>query len=739
MTTAPRLVPLALLCLGLLLVGLPLGVGKPGLPLTYKADEPAYYLMALSLMRDGDLECNLEDRERAVVEFPHLPADNLIVMTDDGWRTVYFGKPYLYSLLAAPLTHWFGADGMFAFNALLFMAMVAMGTAYLRRFNPEGLAALFAIGFFALSALFVYIFWLHPEILMATGICACLYFGLTEGEPGPRTRGWWRRIRGAAARPAVRLSLSAAALAAASYHKPMLALMGVPVLVAVARRSGWRRAAAWIVAAAVAMGVLAGVAVALTGHPSAYLGVQRTGIRVGNPEVVPFTPQSGEELERLKTDKSWSWLWRLPEFKPRKTLIAAGEFLWGRHTGLVPYLPFALIALLLFLLHERRDGVRWSIVAAVTAIAAFFLIWIPFNWHGGSGFVGNRYFVTVYPAFLFLVGRVRPAWILAPAYAFGGLVLGVVVFHPFGLPVREPTLQAHVRGRAFDWFPVETTLQNIPGYRGVVIEGVWFRFRKDVARLRGDEFWFYGHLDSETWMVHPTPIDEPVLFEVRSLAADNVVELGIGEQQLTLLFERDNVEDDIQIIELQPNDPDLYRPVRIVPDDDPPGYLYRLRVHPHTGKVPRDGRGNIVENYFLGAGVRYLGPRSKVYADEAFAIEWLDCEAPAIVAAGDTFRSEVRFRNAGVLRWPRDGLTRVALSYHWAQDGEIAIFEGSRTRLPGDVDPGAESGASMRIEAPTAPGTYELWIDPVREGIAWFSTRNDETYCRATVEVVAPS
>ena len=53
-----RYTGLALVCLTVLLVVFPLMAGKPGLPMTLKADEPAYYLMALSLARDRDLVCD---------------------------------------------------------------------------------------------------------------------------------------------------------------------------------------------------------------------------------------------------------------------------------------------------------------------------------------------------------------------------------------------------------------------------------------------------------------------------------------------------------------------------------------------------------------------------------------------------------------------------------------------------------------------------------------------------------
>ena len=94
--------------------------------------------MALSLAHDGDLQVEVRDIDRLFQEFPYQPVNNLILMTRDGWRTVYYGKPYIYSLLAAPFAGLFGADGLLFFNMLLTVAMIWMGASYLARFNPDG-------------------------------------------------------------------------------------------------------------------------------------------------------------------------------------------------------------------------------------------------------------------------------------------------------------------------------------------------------------------------------------------------------------------------------------------------------------------------------------------------------------------------------------------------------------------------------------------------------------------------
>jgi hypothetical protein len=101
--TRARLSPAraALLLLSALLLVLTLTARKPGTPPTLKADEPAYYLGALSLAYDFDFRADPRDLGRAFEDYPYAPIDNLIVMSSDGWRTLYYGKPYSSSACRA--------------------------------------------------------------------------------------------------------------------------------------------------------------------------------------------------------------------------------------------------------------------------------------------------------------------------------------------------------------------------------------------------------------------------------------------------------------------------------------------------------------------------------------------------------------------------------------------------------------------------------------------------------------
>ncbi len=379
---------------------LTLAACKPGTPATLKADEPAYYLGALSLAYDFDFRADERDFVRAYDDYPYAAVENLIVMSADGWRTLYYGKPYIFSFFAAPFVYLFGTNGIVFFNMAMLLAMVWMGFALLSRWNGETLAALFAAGFFLLSNAYLYVWWLHPEVFNMFAAMGCLFFGLPrdpkeEADPAPDAAaqsGGRFAGRFAAARwlgtPAG-LWVSAAMLTAGAYNKPILAACCLPVVVSLLRRRAWRLLGHYALAGLLCGVLWVGISVGLTGKPSAYLVGERAGFFMVDPhqrliEPEPIVP-GGKKEER----ESAGWIWLLdawPDTHLSELVESSKYFLVGRHTGLFVYQPFGLLALALFAFSAaRRSLLRWSILLSAGLVAFFFLEFINFNWHGGGG------------------------------------------------------------------------------------------------------------------------------------------------------------------------------------------------------------------------------------------------------------------------------------------------------------------------------------------------------------------
>lgn len=753
-----RTVRLTFAGLALFFVLFPLTLQKPGLPQDLKSDEPAYYLMALSLVHDFDLRCEAKDIQRLTTEFPYIEAKNLILMTDDGWKTVWFGKPYLVSLIAAPAVALFGADGFLATNMALLMLSIWLGANYLRRFNPDGLALLFSAGFFLLSNAFVYAFWIHTEVLCMASVTVCLYLAFTPAPTAvPTSRGgrWVRTFWNAASRPA----WSGAAIIAGAYNKPILALLALPALYLAFQSERARGALKWLAGAVLAGAVVCGIAIGFTGHPSAYLGVERSGVRVRDftqmPELPIATSVAYQKIvpEESGPRNSWSWIFRLPEVD-RRLPENIEYFFIGRHTGLLLYAPFSGLCLLLFFVYGRRSPERWLLAAALAGIALFFLTLIPFNWHGGGGFIGNRYFVNALPALLFLVTRIAPAWLPVLGFALGGIFVGPILFTPFGAPVPQPTLQAHVRNAPFRFFPLERTLTSqIPGYRGQAGSGIYFFGRRDVFSPVGDSLWAAGGKPVEIWVQTELPLTRPV-FDVATSIAPNRVVVELGGDRKEIRFETAQPPGNSTRIVLAPG-----APHEETGDDGGKYFSYKMWIDaaaqtfrteivpakPPTeaeaeelakpGATPRQEFDEVT--FLVGAAVTYLGEESELDAD-VYHLAWVGGQAPAEWHAHRLVKVPATVRNTSAAIWRARGATRVAVAYHWldADSGKPVDYEGLRTALPGDLAPGAEVALELEVATPKRPGSYLLELDALRERIAWFSGRTPGSSLRLPVTVL---
>jgi FkbM family methyltransferase len=84
-----------------------------------------------------------------------------------------------------------------------------------------------------------------------------------------------------------------------------------------------------------------------------------------------------------------------------------------------------------------------------------------------------------------------------------------------------------------------------------------------------------------------------------------------------------------------------------------------------------------------------------------------------------------------------NGDRQVCISYHWILEGggEAVVWDGVRTSLPSDVEPGGACVVDVLIDAPEEPGTYKLEMLLVQEGVSWMPS---DAVCqlRSSVEIM---
>jgi hypothetical protein len=439
-------------------------------------DGATYSAMAWSLARDGDVRYEAADLERIRAEYPGGPSGVFLkraaggitldaaagfpwlrrVRADEG--RLYYAKSLAYPLLAAPLVALFGTRGLTLANGVLLALALTLATATLRRRGLlPGPALAVAVSLLLLTVTPLYVVWPTPEIL-----------GLALA-----TAGLWAW---AADRPL----LAALLFGVAGYLKPPNLLMAAPLGLApllprgadsfsqdLGRRIAEALRRGLVMCAAAA--ALYGVNAAMTGEWNYQGGERKTfygrypldanGTTFDTAGFWMTTNQLGP-LVAGRDDSKVSE--RSGPARRRTELVETlaanlGYFWFGRFGGAFAYFLPAVAALLVFLLLGPRDRAGWLALLAVVLSWLAYIWIIPDNWYGGGGTVGNRYFLNLLPAFLFLVPAARWRWL--PLAGVAGLVtfLAPILAQPIHHSLRPGV---HAARASFRALPAELTMLN---------------------------------------------------------------------------------------------------------------------------------------------------------------------------------------------------------------------------------------------------------------------------------------
>lgn len=520
-------------------------------------DEATPVMMVQSLWHDHDLVYAEADLRRAERVWDGGPA-GLTLFTSDGGKTLRYGRPLAYPLAALPFYGILGLRGMALLNMALFLGMAGAAIYYLsggHLSSENGPAGLFAGGFFFASAALAYAFRLEPDVF----VMACVFFPLLI----------WQRLRKAPGMDRNHLALLALAgvlLGVLLIQSPLAALLGLPMLADFVWRRRWRDFAAVALAGLLAAGALALLQKGVTGEWTAFGGAQRRTFETEFPLQTPGDLWQGYRGE--SPDLNIAAGLRL---LPRNLLYVFA----GRYTGLLPYLPFALFALALYL-PGPKDRARHLLLGALSAYVLCVLLVHPNDFAGGPGFLGSRYLAAVYPAFLFLPGRINVRRSLLLPFAAAGLWTAVAVIHPL-----------HAAAPAFQRLPLELTLlpgDHLPGFfRRTWGNALWIVPRQSffAEENHPNGVWVRGGARSEVIVVSPAPIPK-LAFTVYSLAADNELTLDSGVERLRVRFDTQGKRDGTPVeIALTPATRDLgFFPAA------PRERVYRLTLETTAGLVP---------------------------------------------------------------------------------------------------------------------------------------------------------
>lgn len=410
-----------------------------------KSDEATYVTMALSLAHDGDLTFQQRDLARFWPIYESGPEGIFLKRGEGPEDQLYFGKAFIYPLVAAPFIRLAGLNGLLVLNILLLAGLFTCLYVYAAARMTSSGALLLATGFLAASISPLFAVWMMPETFNLA-LVGYAYFCWLFKEVRPPTdetppRGLLSGRRSDIA--------AAILLGLATFSKPSNLVLVLP-LIALAwwRRDIWRGLQIGVVFALVVAAGFGGNGL-VSGELNYQGGERKTfyGEFPFQDDDATFDtlgiPVTTENLEF----EGWQHLGR--------NLL---YFVVGRHFGLLPYY-FPAIVIIVWALRRWRELVVWHalIAAAVTVTALTLLLLFPHTWSGGGGPPGNRYFLSIYPAFFFLIPTARSLLPGVIMWVGGGLFVAQILVDPFVAASRP--WQNTQRG-LFQVLPVELTMVN---------------------------------------------------------------------------------------------------------------------------------------------------------------------------------------------------------------------------------------------------------------------------------------
>jgi len=543
-----------LLATGVLLLILAYALPGPSAPPV--GDEATVLGAAASVWAEGDLRFEREDMVRAERAWQgDVRGLELIQRSAEGDHGVdadppvaVYATPFLYPWVAAPAYGLLGPRGLRVLAAALYLLVFWVAWGLLghprgcRRLPRSGLTL--AAFFFASTAL------AHTLVLTQTTFeMAALFLGLAL----------WCRVRERPLwghREALPLAIAGALVAVAFSAQPALGVFALPPVIDLLWSRRIRAAAAFAVAAGL-VGVLAvGAQREVTGPIEWTWGwglTERAQVYAGG---LPFEAAAPPATIAARPDGSAEPAGSAPSADTTPLLRNLRDLLIGRHVGLVPYFPFAVFALGLYLVDLRRPGGRTRHLMAVALLV--YLVAVATRLPAvatAPAAPGLAALAAVYPLFLLLPWRLRAGRAVLLPFVAAGLWTGPALLSAVHPPVPEAVLEFPARGPTFRPLPLEVSLLTtgrLPGY--AVYErpaasglGAWLVPREAFFHTEPNPegVWTKGASRAEVYVVFPLTGSDvgpdgalpPIRFEARSISAENVLTLDGADGRTVVRFD----------------------------------------------------------------------------------------------------------------------------------------------------------------------------------------------------------
>jgi len=411
-----------------------------------KSDEATYVSMTLSLAHDGDLTFEEHDLKRFWPLYQSGPEGIFLKRGKGSEDQLYYGKSFIYPLVATPFFILAGLNGLLLLNVLLLAGLVFCLYLFAATRMTPFHAVLISTGFLVASIAPLFSVWMMPETFNLALVGYAYFFWLyKEVRPSEEDST-------AVADSPTGIStdvLGAFLLGLATFSKPSNVLLILPLIGLAWWRGQLLRGLINGIVFALVVAAGFGINALVSGEFNYQGGDRKTfygEFPFQNNDATFDTTGISVTTDTVEFE-GWNHLGRNIPY-----------FLFGRHFGLIPYY-FPAIVILIWALLRRRELAFWHvlIIGTVTLTIMALLIFLPNTWSGGGGPPGNRYFLSIYPALFFLIPTTRTILPALVMWFGGALFVAQILVNPF-VAAKRPW--ENTQNGLFRLLPIELTMVN---------------------------------------------------------------------------------------------------------------------------------------------------------------------------------------------------------------------------------------------------------------------------------------
>ncbi len=557
------------------------------------ADQAIYYSMTQSIVQDGDLEYTKKDLIRYYESFPSGPMG--IFLKKGKHDKLFYAKSFAYPLLAAPFVRIFGVNGFLVFHSLLFLLLLLMGYSYFSLSNPSPIPLFTVITFLFASTACVYFLWIQPDFFNLFLVFAILFLW--------RFKHKFREIhfeeKSAGKFQAFLHSdgtdyLAGFLVGLAVFSKPANIVLLGPLLLHPLLQKKFLKPVLILLVFSVASAIFWGSNALISGDWNYQGGERKTFYHTYPLEKEDVT------FDSIRTETMTSDGYAKKHLLPAKFIpYNLFYYFFGRFTGITWYFFPAVLFLILFFIRKKKLF-QWLILLSIIAEILIYVVLMPDNYAGGGGALGNRYFLSIYPLFLFLPPSKRHMRELSLCWLMAAIFIGQILVSPFFHSHYPGT---HAKKLPFKALPLEMTLvNNFPtntnpyAFRqevGIPPDIGWLHFLDDNfnRRTAGTEaerrgFWTLGPYTTEMILKTYYPVKSLDFHVLNNPRMRNEITIQVGRQKrkITLGTEQRGTLH--------------FSPVKAFNIESL--YLYRIKIGAQKGSIPYYEREASRERRFLG-------------------------------------------------------------------------------------------------------------------------------------------